>query len=83
MAYAAFIKKFIFVYVVTLPIGYVFSTGYFIVPLVMIIFYVLLSIEFIAEEIEDPFNGGANDLPTAKIAQNIGKYASNVLLNNN
>ncbi len=83
IAYAVFIKKFIFVYVLTLPIGYVFTTGYFIVPLVMIIFYVLLSIELIAEEIEDPFNGGTDDLPTAKIAENIGKYVSNVLKDNN
>ena len=60
-----------------------FTTGYFIVPLVMIIFYVLLSIELIAEEIEDPFNGGTDDLPTAKIAENIGKYVSNVLKDNN
>ena len=83
IAYAVFITKFIFVYVLTLPIGYVFTTGYFIVPLVMIIFYVLLSIELIAEEIEDPFNGGTDDLPTAKIAENIGKYVSNVLKDNN
>lgn len=83
IAYAVFIKKFIFVYVLTLPIGYVFTTGYFIVPLVMIIFYVLLSIELIAEEIEDPFNGGTDDLPTAKIAENIGKYVSNVLKDTN
>jgi len=81
-AYASFIKKFIFVYVLTLPIGYVFTTGYFIVPLVMIIFYVLLSIELIAEEIEDPFNGGSDDLPTARIAENIGKNVSNVLTGN-
>lgn len=81
-AYASFIKKFIFVYVLTLPIGYVFTTGYFIVPLVMIIFYVLLSIELIAEEIEDPFNGGPDDLPTARIAENIGKNVSNVLIVN-
>lgn len=79
IAYALFIKKFIFVYVVTLPIGYVFTAGYFIVPLVMIIFYVLLSIELIAEEIEDPFNNGTNDLPTAKIAQNIGRNVKNIL----
>src|SRR5690606_2585597 len=83
IAYAIFIKKFIFVYVLTLPIGYVFTTGYYIVPLVMIIFYVLLSIELIAEEIEDPFNNGVNDLPTGKIAQNIGKNATNVLFHNN
>lgn len=78
-AYALFIKKFIFLYVLTLPIGYVFTAGYWIVPLAMIVFYVLLSLELIAEEIEDPFNGGVDDLPTAKIAENIGKNATNIL----
>ena len=78
----AFIKKFIFLYVITLPIGYVFTTGYWIVPLAMIVFYVLLSLELIAEEIEDPFNGGVDDLPTAKIAENIGKNVTNILTSN-
>lgn len=78
-AYALFIKKFIFLYVLTLPIGYVFTTGYWIVPLAMIVFYVLVSLELIAEEIEDPFNGGVDDLPTAKIAENIGKNVTNIL----
>lgn len=80
-AYASFIKKFIFVYVLSLPIGYVFTAGYFIVPLVMIVFYVLLSIELIAEEIEDPFNGGTDDLPTSKMAQNIGDAVNTILIN--
>jgi len=81
-AYALFLKKFIFIYVITLPIGYVFTTGYFIVPLVMIIFYVLLSLELIAEEIEDPFGGGTDKLPTEKMAFNIGKSTNNILMNN-
>lgn len=81
-AYALFIKKFIFVYVITLPIGYVFTTGYYIVPLAMVVFYVLLSLELIAEEIEDPFNGGTDDLPTNKIAENIGRNATNILMQN-
>lgn len=81
-AYALFLKKFIFVYVITLPMGYVFTTGYYIVPLVMVIFYVLLSLELIAEDIEDPFNGGPDDIPTEKMAVNIGKNAHNVLMSN-
>ncbi len=79
-AYALFIKKFIFIYVITLPIGYVFTAGYFVVPLVMITFYVLLSLELIAEEIEDPFNGGEDDLPTLKIAENIAKSVKRILI---
>ena len=78
-SYSAFIKKFIFFYVMTLPFGYVFSLDYFVIPVVVFIFYVLASLELIAEEIEDPFGGDANDLPTAKIANNIKKNVEELL----
>jgi ion channel-forming bestrophin family protein len=78
-SYSAFIKKFIFFYVMTLPFGYVFSLGYYTIPVVIFIFYVLASLELIAEEIEDPFGGDANDLPTAKIAANIKKHVEEIL----
>lgn len=78
-SYSAFIKKFIFFYVMTLPFGYVFSLGYYTVPVVIFIFYVLASLELIAEEIEDPFGGDANDLPTAKISSNIKKHIEEIL----
>ncbi|MEY3956635.1 MAG: hypothetical protein RLZ73_1090 [Bacteroidota bacterium] len=64
-SYSAFIKKFIFIYVMTLPFSYVFTLGYYVIPVVVFIFYVLASLELIAEEIEDPFGTDANDLPTA------------------
>jgi putative membrane protein len=70
-SYSAFIKKFIFFYIMTLPFGYVFSLGYYVIPVVVFIFYVLASLELIAEEIEDPFGHDANDLPTKKMAANI------------
>lgn len=78
-SYSAFIKKFIFIYVLTLPFGYVFSLGYFVIPVVVFIFYVLASLELIAEEIEDPFGIDANDLPTKKIAENIKKHIEEIL----
>lgn len=78
-SYSAFIKKFIFFYVMTLPFGYVFSLGYYTIPVVIFIFYVLASLELIAEEIEDPFGSDANDLPTAKIASNIKKHVDELL----
>jgi len=43
------------------------------IPLTLFVFYVLMSLEVIAEEIEDPFNNDENDLPTEKMAQNIEK----------
>lgn len=63
----------------TLPFGYVMSLGYWVVPVVTLVFYVLASLEIIAEEIEEPFGGDDNDLPTEKIAQNIGKSVNEIL----
>jgi putative membrane protein len=78
-SYSAFLKKFIFFYVMTLPFGYSFSLGYYVVPVVVFIFYVLASLELIAEEIEDPFGTDENDLPTLKIAQNIKRHVEELL----
>lgn len=78
-SYSAFIKKFIFFYVMTLPFGYVFNLGYYVIPVVVFIFYVLASLELIAEEIEDPFGGDDNDLPTKKLAANIKKQVEELL----
>lgn len=78
-SYSAFIKKFIFIYVMTLPFGYVFQLGYYVVPVVVFIFYVLASLELIAEEIEDPFGNDANDLPTERIAENIKKNVEELI----
>ncbi|ETZ22634.1 bestrophin family protein [Pedobacter sp. V48] len=78
-SYSAFIKKFIFIYVITLPFGWVFSLGYFVVPIVPFILYVLASLELIAEEIENPFGSDANDLPVDEICNNIEKHVEQIL----
>ncbi|MGC4079392.1 MAG: bestrophin family ion channel [Rubrivivax sp.] len=78
-SYSAFIKKFIFLYISTLPMGYVFTLGYFVAPVVAIVFYVLGSLELVAEEIEDPFGNDDNDLPMTKIASNIRKHVGEIL----
>lgn len=78
-SYSAFIKKFIFFYVMTLPFGYAFSLGYYVAPVVVFIFYVLASLELISEEIEDPFGTDENDLPTKKISENIKKHVEELL----
>lgn len=78
-SYSAFIKKFLFIYVITLPFGWVFSLGYFVVPIVPFILYVLASLELIAEEIEDPFGLDANDLPVDEICNNIEKHVGEIL----
>jgi putative membrane protein len=78
-SYSSFIKKFIVIYVLTLPFGFVFSLGYIAIPVVMFIFYVLASLELIAEEIEDPFGTDTNDLPMARLGTMIKKNVDEIL----
>ena len=78
-SYSVFLKNFIFIYIVTLPFGFVFSLGYYVIPAVCFIFYALASLELIAEEIEDPFGTDSNDLPTEKIASNIRHHVEEIL----
>ncbi|AEV96738.1 hypothetical protein A4D02_29305 [Niastella koreensis] len=78
-SYSVFIKKFIFFYVMTLPFSFAISLGYLAIPVVGFIFYVLASLELIAEEIEDPFGGDENDLPMNKMASNIKKHVAEII----
>jgi len=43
------------------------------------VFYVLASLELIAEEIEDPFGLDANDLPLDRLAAMIGANVDELL----
>ena len=79
-SYAMYIKKFIFVYLLTLPIGLVGEEGLITVPIVLLITYVLLGVELIAEEIEDPFGKDINDLPTDVLSDKIKENVQEILL---
>ena len=70
-SYNNFFKKFIFVYVVTVPLAFVDMFGYYSVGVALFLFYVLVSMEILAEEIEDPFGTDDNDLPTEELSQKI------------
>ncbi|NCI51105.1 hypothetical protein GWC95_14325 [Sediminibacterium roseum] len=78
-SYSVFIKKFIFFYLVTLPLGFALTMGYLTIPVVAFISYVLGSLEMIAEEIEDPFGKDDNDLPMQRMAENIRKNVYEIL----
>jgi ion channel-forming bestrophin family protein len=78
-SYSSFLKKFIVIYSLTLPFGFVFSLGYIAIPVVIFIFYVLASMEVIAEEIEDPFGSDANDLPLERMTAIITANSAELL----
>lgn len=70
-SYSMFLKKIIFIYVITMPIAFSIDFKYWAIPIVMFIFYAFASLELISEEVEDPFGDDANDLPTQEIADRI------------
>lgn len=78
-SYSSFLKKFIMIYCFSLPVGYIFSLHYLIIPFVVFVFYVLASLEVIAEEIEDPFGNDANDLPLDRMCETIKKSLKEIL----
>lgn len=78
-SYSSFIKKFILFYVMTLPFGLVADLGYFAAPVVTFFFYVMASLELVAEEIEEPFGTDINDLPMDKLSENIKKHVEELI----
>ncbi|MCC7466631.1 MAG: hypothetical protein IT261_10190 [Saprospiraceae bacterium] len=78
-SYSVFIKKFVLIYVVTLPFGFVFNLGYWVIPIVGFIFFVLASLELIAEEIEEPFGADENDLPLGKMVRSIEMHIDELI----
>lgn len=74
-SYSIFIKKFIFLYTASLPLALLEFFEYYTAIIATLVFYILVSMEILAEEIEDPFGKDENDLPTSelslKIQQNV------------
>ncbi len=78
-SYNIFLKKMIFLYIITLPLFFGAEFKYTTVPITMIVLYVFASIELIAEEIEDPFGFDDNDLPLDDICKRIKTNLTEIL----
>jgi putative membrane protein len=78
-SYAVYLKLFITAYGILLPLGLESSFGWTTVPLTMLVFFALLGVELMGEEIEDPFGLDCNDLPTSSIAQTIKRNVFEIL----
>nr|WKN35260.1 bestrophin family protein [Tunicatimonas sp. TK19036] len=78
-SYSVYIKTFIIAYCAFLPFGLIDEFQYYTIPLVMFVFFAMAGVEFIGEEIEDPFGLDCNDLPTGTIAQTIKNNVHEIL----
>lgn len=70
-AYKIHLLKFIFLFILILPFGFIHEMHYWSILIIMIIFYAFVGLDFIAGEIEEPFGLDANDLPTDAICASI------------
>lgn len=61
--YAVHLKRILLFYLMTLPFGFVKTLGWWSIPLMTMVFFTMIGIELIGEEIEDPFGKDINDLP--------------------
>lgn len=71
MAYALHLKRVLLIYSITLPFGFVGTLHWWAIPVVLIVFYTMVGIELIGEEIEDPFGLDDNDLPVDELCDKI------------
>jgi ion channel-forming bestrophin family protein len=63
IAYAIYLKRLLLIYCFVLPLQLVHDLGWWTTPIVALISFILLGIEEIGNQIEDPFGGDSNDLP--------------------
>ena len=78
-SYSIFLKKFIFIYTLTLPLGLATTFFFWSVPISMFVLYILASLELLAEEIENPFGEDTNDLPVDEICNTIKANVHEIL----
>ncbi|MDG2426771.1 MAG: bestrophin family ion channel [Flavobacteriales bacterium] len=77
--YNMFLKKFIFVYVMTMPLGLIGTFGYWSVPISVFALYIFGSLELLAEEIEEPFGHDASDLPLDALCETMERNVRELL----
>ncbi len=68
-SYQFFIRLFIMLYVAILPFIVIDAYGYLTIPAVVLTSYILVGLEMIGEEIEEPFGMERNDLPLSQLSQ--------------
>ncbi|QHV96826.1 bestrophin family protein [Spirosoma endbachense] len=78
-SYNLFIKLFIMIYVGILPFTIITAYGYLTIPAVVLTSYVLVGLEMIGEEIEEPFGFERNDLPLNQLSQLIRVNVHDIL----
>ncbi|KTD30637.1 bestrophin family ion channel [Legionella maceachernii] len=79
-AFAFFVKQALLFYALMFPFGWVDTFGFLIIPMMIMIVYILLGLEILSEELEEPFGKDDNDLPLSIIAKNVSRNIEQIAL---
>ncbi len=79
-SYSKHLDRFVLIYSLILPFGFMHDLGWWSIPTIMIVYFALEGIKTIGEEIEDPFGKDGNDLPTDAISERIRGNIKEILL---
>ena len=71
IAYRIYLKRLILIYCIGLPFNLIDKMQWWAIPVVAIVSFILLGIEEVGKELENPFLYGANDLPVDHLCNNI------------
>lgn len=77
-AFAFFVKQALLFYSLIFPFGWVDKFGYFIIPMILMMVYVLLGLEILSEELENPFGTDDNDLPLDSLTKTIANNVTSI-----
>ncbi|WP_414528581.1 bestrophin family protein [Nodularia chucula] len=72
LAYTIYLKRVLLIYCLILPLQLVYDLNWWTGPIVTIISFILLGVEEIANQIENPFGIEPNDLPVDEICRKLG-----------
>ncbi len=69
--FSVFTRFALLFYILIFPFGWINSFEYFIIPIIIVIIYILLGLEVLAEEMELPFETSYNNLPLESYSKTI------------
>ncbi|HVD98763.1 MAG TPA: bestrophin family ion channel [Cytophagaceae bacterium] len=79
-SYSKHLDRFMLVYTLILPFGFMHDLHWWTVPTMMIVYFTMEGIKTIGEEIEDPFGRDENDLQTDSISQKMRGNIKEILV---
>ena len=71
VAYRIYLKRLILIYCLGLPFNLIQKMHWWAIPVTAIVSFILLGLEEVGKELENPFLYGVNDLPVNALCQNI------------